>query len=64
MYLKLEEILKRIDILDLDIDYYLERLKNSRLISDLSYYKLILGFSYEEKKMLINLARLKHDYIV
>jgi len=64
MNLTLEEIIERVHQLNSDLDFYLERLKNTRLLSDISYYRLILGFINEERELLKDLAQKKFNYII
>jgi hypothetical protein len=64
MNLTLEEIISRVEQLNSDLDFYLERLKNTRLMSDISYYRLILGFINEERELLKDLAQKKFNYII
>jgi hypothetical protein len=64
MNLTLEEIIERVHQLNSDLDFYLERLKNTRLMSDISYYRLILGFINEERELLKDLAQKKFNYII
>jgi len=62
--LQLEDIISRTQQLDADHSYYMIRLKNTRLMSDLRYYRLILDFIAEERSMLVDLARRKFSYII
>ena len=63
-FLQLEDIITRTKQLDADTDFYMIRLKTTRLMSDVRYYRLILDFIAEERRMLVQLARIKFGYIV